>query len=245
MSEKKYTEKTYRLKRGTPLSYTLPSRNHPRFPLLWFDEKQGSNRALRYASNQKSPFEDEQDGNAIIEPIVFEDGMLVVLRTQPVLQAFLHYHPMNGVVFEEIDNEKDALKEVEAMNIEGDAFIKARELTIEQMETMTRVLFARDPMKTTTPEMRRDILVFARNHPADFLHALNDPDLRYMSKIVSFFESKLLMVRNNDREIWFNTSTSKKKMCSVPFNMKPYDYAAIWLKSDEGLDSLKMLETLV
>jgi hypothetical protein len=245
MSEKKYSDKVYRLKRGNPLSYTLPSRNHPRYPLLWFDEKQGTNRALRYASNQKSPFEDEQDGNAIIDPIVFEDGMLIVSRTQPVLQAFLHYHPMNNIVFEEVDKEKDALKEMAEMNTEVDALVRARDLTIEQMETMTRVLFARDPSKITTPEMRRDILVFARNYPTDFLQALDDPDLKYQSKIMSFFESKILMVRNNDREIWFNTPTSKKKMCSVPFNVKPYDYAATWLKSDEGLDSLKMLETFV
>ena len=71
-------DKVYKLKIGSPLSYTLASRNHPRFPLMWFDEKNNQNRALRYATNQKSPFEDEQDGNAIIESIVFEDGFLRV-----------------------------------------------------------------------------------------------------------------------------------------------------------------------
>jgi len=39
-------------------------------------KKENENRPLRYARNQKSPFEDEQDGNVILEPIVFEDGML-------------------------------------------------------------------------------------------------------------------------------------------------------------------------
>ena len=51
----------------------LPSRNTKRYPLLWFDEDKGVNRPLRYAINQKTPFEDEQDGNAIVEPIIFED----------------------------------------------------------------------------------------------------------------------------------------------------------------------------
>ena len=45
-------DKVYKLKIGNPLSYTLASRNHPRFPLMWFDEKNNVNRALRYASNQ-------------------------------------------------------------------------------------------------------------------------------------------------------------------------------------------------
>jgi len=82
-------DKVYKLKIGNPLSYTLASRNHPRFPLMWFDEKKQQNRPLRYAVNQKSPFEDEQDGNAIIEPIVFEDGFLSVQRTNPVKSKFI------------------------------------------------------------------------------------------------------------------------------------------------------------
>ena len=44
----------------------LPTSNSRRSPLLWFDEERGENRALRYASNQKSPFEDEQDGNVVL-----------------------------------------------------------------------------------------------------------------------------------------------------------------------------------
>ena len=45
-----------------PLSYMLQSRNKKNSPLLYFDESTSSNRALRYAANQKSIFEDEQDG---------------------------------------------------------------------------------------------------------------------------------------------------------------------------------------
>ena len=44
MSEKKYADKVYRLKRGTPLSYTLASRNNPKFPLMWYDETKNVNR---------------------------------------------------------------------------------------------------------------------------------------------------------------------------------------------------------
>jgi hypothetical protein len=80
-------DKTYKLINGlSPLSYTIPSRNSRRTPLLWYDEKNNVSRALRYARNQKSPFEDEQDGNAILEPIVFEDGFLFAPKTNPALQ---------------------------------------------------------------------------------------------------------------------------------------------------------------
>ena len=74
-----YVDKQYKLLgQDAPLSFMLASRNSRRFPLLWFDEDKGEQRALRYARNQQSPFEDEQDGNAILEPIVFEDGFLTV-----------------------------------------------------------------------------------------------------------------------------------------------------------------------
>ena len=90
----------------------IPARNSRRSPLMYFDEDKGVNRALRYARNQKSPFEDEQDGNAILEPIVFEDGFLFVPKTNPVLQQFLSLHPSNGHLFMEVDKEVDATADV-------------------------------------------------------------------------------------------------------------------------------------
>jgi len=235
-------DKVYKLKIGNPLSYTLASRNHPRFPLMWFDEKKNQNRPLRYAVNQKSPFEDEQDGNAIIEPIVFEDGFLSVQRTNPVLQEFLHYHPLRGIIFTEVDKEREASEEVEDLNVEVDALIEARRLTLEQIETLTRVMFGKDPSTISTAELKRDILVFAKNDPRGFLATLNDPELQFQAKVRLFFEEKLLALRNNDKEVWFNTPTNKKKMLSVPYGEDPYEMAGHFLSSDEGIDSLKMLE---
>ena len=236
-------DKVYKLKIGNPLSYTLASRNHPRFPLMWFDEKNNQNRALRYSVNQKSPFEDEQDGNAIIEPIIFEDGFLRVPRTNPVLQQFLHYHPLNGNIFIEVDKEKDASVEVDDLNTEVDALVEARQLTLDQIETLTRVLFGKDPSTVSTAELKRDILVYAKTNPREFLNVLNDPDLKFQAKVRLFFENKLLILRNSEKEVWFNTITNKKKMLSVPFGEDPYGMVTHYLQSDEGLDSLKMLES--
>ena len=235
-------DKVYKLKIGNPLSYTLASRNHPRFPLMWFDEKNNVNRALRYASNQKSPFEDEQDGNFIIEPIIFEDGFLRVPKNNPVLQQFLHYHPLNGTIFTEVDKEKDAAAEVQDLDLEIEALVEARQLTLDQIETLTRVMFGKDPSTVSTAELKRDILVFAKRDPKEFLNILNDPELKFQAKVRTFFENKLLILRNAEKEVWFNTATNKKKMLSVPFGEDPYEMVAHFLQSDEGIDSLKMLE---
>lgn len=235
-------DKVYKLKIGTPLSYTLASRNHPRFPLMWYDEKNNVNRSLRYSTNQKSPFEDEQDGNAIIEPIIFEDGFLRVPKNNPVLQEFLHYHPFNGTIFSEVNKEKDAAIEVDDLNLEIEALVEARQLSLDQIETLTRVMFGKDPSTVSTAELKRDILVFAKRDPKEFLNILNDPELKFQAKIRLFFENKLLILRDGEKEVWFNTATNKKKMLSVPFGEDPYEMVAHYLQSDDGIDSLKMLD---
>lgn len=236
------TDKVYKLKNQTPLSYTLVSRNSQSFALMYWDEEKGINRSLRYARNQKSPFEDEQDGNFILEPVVFEDGFLRVPKQNPVLQQFLHYHPLNGIVFQEVDKEKDASQEVEELNNEVDALIEARQLSVDQIEMLTRVMFGKDPTIISTAELKRDLLIYAKTQPSEFLRILNDPELRFQSKVHLFFEKKLLVMRNNDKEVWFNTSTNKKKMLSVPFGEDASQTVAFYLKSDEGIDALEMLE---
>jgi hypothetical protein len=241
----KSVDKVYRLTNGqTPLSFVIPVRNTSVSPLLWFDEENNMNRALRYASNQKTPFEDEQDGNIIVEPVVFVDGMLRVPRTNPVLQQFLSLHPMNGIMFEEVNNERDAAQEVEEMNVEVDALIEAKSLSIEELETVYRVLFDKSASDVGTAELRRDVLVYAKRSPANFLDIVRDPVLRYKSTVKSFFENKYLVFKNGKKEVWFNTDSNKKKLMSIPYGQDPYDLVGAHLQSDEGLDALKLLNSL-
>jgi hypothetical protein len=237
------TDKHYKLmKTAAPLSFTLPVRNTRRYPLLWFDETTNSNRALRYAVNQSSPFEDKQDGNSIVEPIIFERGFLSVPRNNPVLQQFLHYHPLNGKAFMEVNKEADASKQAEALNLEVDALIEARALTLEQLEAVSRVLFGKDPSMTSTAELKRDILIYAKKDPKGLLNILSDPSLKLKSNVHVFFDSKLLGFRNGQKEVWFNTPSNKKRALSVPFGVDPYEAVMEYLKTDEGIDALKMLE---
>lgn len=236
-------DKYYRLRGNVePLSYTIASRNSRRYPLLWYDEENNVNRSLRYAVNQKSPFEDEQDGNAIIEPIIFERGFLFVPKTNPVLQEFLHYHPQNGTLFEEVDNERDAQKELDSMNMEVEALIRAKEMGIEQLEMVGRVLFQVDTTRVTSAELKRDVLIYARNYPEAFLDALEDPMLKLQSNVHIFFDKGLLGFRNGNKEVWYNTPTNKKRMLIVPYGEDPYVLVSLFLKSDDGVEALKMLE---
>jgi|TARA_R110000796_G_scaffold9406_1_gene32044 hypothetical protein len=241
-----YVQKTYKLTRGAaPLSYMLPTRNSKRLPLLHFDEKTGENRALRYARNQKSPFEDEQDGNAIVEPVIFEDGFLTVERNNQVLQKFLHYHPLNTKAFIEVNLEKDAAEEMDKLNLEVDALIEARSLSLDELENVCRVVFGRSTDRMTSSEMRRDVIVFAKSNPTDFLNIFKDPELIFNANVQKFFNDALLTTRKNNSEVWFNTPNNKKKMLTIPFGVETAQAAASFLKSDDGIEALKMLEALI
>mgnify|MGYP001352167736 FL=1 len=244
--KKVYTDKQYRLTQAVaPLAFMLPTRNSKRFPLMHFDEETGINRSLRYASNQKSPFEDEQDGNALLTPIIFEDGFLHVAKENQILQEFLHYHPLLGMKFAEVNAAKDAAAEVEDLMIEADALIEAKSLSLDQLETVCRVLFNKDTTKVSTAELKRDILVYAKNYPSDFMEVISDPELKMQGTVQQFFDRGFLAFRKSNKEVWFATSTNKTKLLNVPYGQNGMDLVVSHLKSDDGLEVLKYLESLL
>ena len=246
MKQKPLEDKVYRLKRNNaPLSFIIPTRSSNRSPLLYFDEEKGVNRSLRYARNQKTPFEDEQDGNAIVEPVIFEDGFLRVPRTNPVLQQFLELHPMYDKKFELVDNQKEAQEELDEMNVEVDAMIEAKQMSIEQLEVVARIILNKDISRISTAELKRDILVFARNNPSEFLDLINDSDLTLKSKCQLFLSEGILATRNKGKELWFNTKGNKKKLMNVPYGEDLIHVLFSYFKTDEGIDVLEYLEKQV
>tara|TARA_R100001463_G_scaffold27665_1_gene63962 strand:+ start:391 stop:1134 length:744 start_codon:yes stop_codon:yes gene_type:complete len=237
----KFVDKIYKLTRNeAPLSYLLPTRHTNRFPLLEFNEETGSNRELRYARNQKSIYVDEQDGNAVIEPIIFEDGFLSVRKTNQVLQKFLAAHPLNGKRFEEVNYERNASKEVEVLTAEVDALIEARKMTIDQMEEIHRVLYSSNTDTLSSAELKRDILLFAKTEPIDFLNIISDPLIKLQSQVQKFFNAGLLM--QNGSKVNFNTKSNKKRLLSVPNGEDVNLTVASYLQSDDGIEALKLLE---
>ena len=234
--------KAYRLTNGnSPLAYMLSSRHSRRSPLLYFDEEKGINRPLRYARNQKTPFEDEQDGNAILEPVVFEDGMLFVPRENQVLQQFLHYHPSNGKLFEEIDEAKDAAEELISVELEVDALVMARELEVDKLISVCRVLMGNHVDKLTIPQLKRDILIYAKSNPEDFIDTVNDPMLELQDEVRRFMLNGYLIFKNSKKDIYFNLPGNKKKLLTIPFGEDPEYTLATYMQSDAGLEIYKHL----
>ena len=238
-----FVDKIYKLTQDkAPLSYTIPSRNSKRKSLLWFDEETGENKALRYAKNTKSVFEDEQDKNVILEPIVFEDGMLFVPKQNQILQKFLSYHPSNGTMFEEVDKEKDASVDVESLDLALESQLIAKELSIEMLETIARVVIGLRIENLTSSELKRDVRMFAKRYPNDFMEAMNDPLLKLQNKCANYFSENLLTLKNK-KDVYYNLKGNKNKLLTIPYGEDPLFIVASFLQSDEGLEVLKILES--
>ena len=242
-NKKAFVDKSYKLTRDkAPLSYTIPSRNTKRKSLLYFDEETGQNRALRYARNQKSVFEDEQDGNVILEPIVFEDGFLIVNKQNQILQEFLTYHPANGREFVEVNKEKDASVEVDNLDLALEAQLLAKDLDLEMLETIARVVIGLNINKMSSAELKRDVRMFAKRYPEDFMESVNDPLLSLQNKCAKFFSEGLLVLKNN-KDVYYNLKGNKKKLMTVPYGEDPLFILASFLQSDEGIEVLRILES--
>mgnify|MGYP007032657837 FL=1 len=229
-------DRTYVLKNGmSPLTYKIRSSN-----LLYFDEEQGVNRELRYAANQKSLFVDEQDGFARLEHVVFEDGMLVVPRNNPVLQQLLSvYHPDKDNTWEEIDRQQEAADELSMIEAELDALKLVAELDIEHLEAILRTEIGSEVTKMSSKEIKRDCYLFARNEPRLFIEVANDEDIKLRNLANRSVEAGLVAL--GDDNTVFKWKSNGKKIMTVPFDEHPYTAFARFLKTDEGVDVMKAI----
>ena len=230
-------DRVYLLKNGkSPLTYTIKSRD-----IYYFDEEKGYERELKYTTNQKTPFVDEFKGDARLAHIVFEDGVLTVPREKQTLQKMLSlYHPDLNKVYEEFDSETEAENELEVIEYEVDALIAARQMDIEQAEAIMRVELGSSVATMTSKELKRDLLVFARKNPKEFLELANDENVSIRNIGVKAVEAKIIKLADDQRT--FKWASNGRKLMTVPFDENPYSALAHWFKTDEGIEVYQTIE---
>ena len=235
-------DRMYYLKgRGEPLTYVLQSKSTQKKPLLWFDEEKGYNREMRYSSNQKSVFIDEQDSNAILEHIIFEEGVLYVPKTNQPLQKMLSlYHPKKDIVYTERDQVKEAKQDLVSIEVEMQALNTAVNLEIDQAEAILRVELGSAVSNMSSAELKRDLYLFARQNPILFLELVNDENVVLRNLAVKANEMSIIKLSQDQRS--FSWGSTGRKLMEVPFDENPYSAFAAWLKTDEGVDVYKSIQ---
>jgi hypothetical protein len=227
----------------------LANKHTHRKELLWFDEKanngNGENRPLRYATNQRSIFQDEQDGHATLAPIIFEDGTLTVSRKKPTLIKFLDCHPDNqkngGGVFYEMDHKGEAEKLIKQVDMEFEAQSIAREMPYEQAQAIVREISGAKANSLLPSEVKLEAIMFARNNPEVFMGMLDNPTIERDNVVATALDRKIIQFRKNKSEVYWNT-TKKSMLCRIPEGEDPVDALTRYLMSNDGKDDYILIE---
>ena len=230
-------DRVYLLKNGkSPLTYTIRARD-----IYFFDEDKGYERELKYTTNQKTPFVAEFKGDARLAHIVFEDGILNVPREKQTLQKLLSlYHPDLNRVYQEFDAEAEAEDELVEIEYEVDALIAARQMDVDQAEAIMRVELGSSVAEMTSKELKRDLLVFARRNPKDFLELANDENVAIRNVGIKAVEANIIKLAQDQRT--FKWASNGRKLMTVPFDENPYSALAAWFKTDEGVEVYQTIE---
>jgi len=231
----------YLKKKSRPLTYVLQSKSTKRKPLLWWDEQKSINREMRYASNQKSVFVDEQDDNVMMEHVIFEEGVLYVPKQNQPLQKFLSlYHPKKDVVFSEKDDVAEAKEDLFDIETEMKALNTATSIEIDQAEAILRVELGSTVDKMSSAEIKRDLYLFARQNPVLFLDLVSDENVVLRNIAIKANEMGVISLSQDQRS--FTWGSNDRKLMEVPFDENPYSAFAAWLKTDEGVEVYKSIQ---
>ena len=219
-----------------PLTYTIRNQG-----LTWFDEEKGYAREILATENQKTVFVDEMLGDYRPMHIIFENGALYVPKEKVMLQKVLSlYHPYLNKLYEEVKPVAKAASTLEVMDMEIDALIVARDMDIELAEAIMRVEIGSKVSNMTSKELKRDLLIFAKNNPRTFITLANDDNVQLRNKGIKAVEMGLITLSPDQRT--FTWVSNGRKLINVPFDEHPYNALAAWFKTDEGMEVYSSIE---
>ena len=230
-------DRVYHLKSNRkPLSYMLKTNG-----VYYFDEEKGYERELEYCENQRTCFVDEMQGDQRLSHVIFRNGSLFVEKQKTVLQKLLSlYHPHKNNIFYEHKPEAIAADEIEVLEMEADAILAARETDIDMAEAILRVEKGSEVSKMSSKELKRDLLVFARNNPALFLELATDDNVQLRNFGIKAVELGILKLSSDQRN--FLWASNDRPIMTVPFDEHPYTALAHWFKTDEGMEIYANIE---
>ena len=219
-----------------PITYMIRSAN-----IYYFDEGVGYERELKYCQNQKTSFVDEMKGDQRLEHIIFRDGALYVEREKQTLQKLLSlYHPHRDSLFYEYKPVQEAEDQMHVLEMEADALLAAKNMDIDMAEAIMRVENGSKVAEMSSKELRRDLLIFAKQNPKLFLNLADDENVMLRNFGIRATETGILQLSPDQR--FFSWKTNGRKLMTVPFDEHPYSALAQWFKTDEGMEIYANIE---
>jgi hypothetical protein len=150
------------------------------------------------------------------------------------------YHPLRGRLYEEFSAVEKATDELDVLDMQIDALNAAREMDIDFAEAILRVELGSQVNKMSSKELKRDLLLFARNNPNLFISLASDENVQLRNFAIRAAEAGIINLSQDQRT--FTWGSNGRKLMNVPFDENPYSAFAAFLKTDEGVEIYKSID---
>ena len=237
-----------------PVTYTLISKKKNKkgqvqYPIVYmlraediiFDSEKNQQRQIRYIPGQLSIFADEQDEKAVVKaPITFNNGFLMVDKTNPNLRKFLDMCNANAdnlnrrassaPAFRKLDHEKNAKQNLKKSMKVLDAITTAIKMPLDQMVGYAKVLGVRT--NKSTDEIRYDMKVLAEKDPEGFLKGLDDPKVEVKQILIRAQEANLISLGKS--VVTWIKGDLRPIIRHVPLGVTPLDCLSEFCLTQDG-----------
>mgnify|MGYP005743018841 FL=1 len=150
------------------------------------------------------------------------------------------YHPHRNRLWVEVDNEAKAEEETLDIDLQLDAMNLAREIDIDAAEAIMRSEKGSEVATMSSKELKRDLLLFARNKPRLFLELASDDNVYLRNLGIKAVEANIIRMTPDQRSfVW---CSNDRKLMNVPYDEHPYSALAAWFKTDEGMEVFNNIE---
>lgn len=238
-----YKQRNYEIIGGTKASsYGVRNRSSKGSVLQYINPVTKQPLSLRLCSNQPSFFEETQPkekGSCRVRYINFKDGRLNVPASDIMLQQFLHIHPDKDVIFREVDEQKDAVKEIEIMDLRFKAQSLIRNLDLAKQSAVARILCDDYSDSWTSGIMRMNLFskVEKSSKPFDIIALCENEDLLIESLAKTAVKRGFLKYSN-----YRFTDEKGQLILEVGRNDNEWTTITSYLISNEGNDLRNYLE---
>ena len=113
-------------------------------------------------------------------------------------------------------------------------------MDIDFAEAILRVELGSQVNKMSSKELKRDLLLFARNNPNLFISLASDENVQLRNFAIRAAEAGIINLSQDQRT--FTWGSNGRKLMNVPFDENPYSAFAAFLKTDEGVEIYKSID---
>jgi hypothetical protein len=220
---------------------------------LIYDSKTDSRRYIRCAKGETSIFEDQQSPNALVERIMFKNGVFTAHEKDPHIVNFLNACDWNESnpkrdarvksVFYEQNDEQEAKELNEEFNVSYEAETIARNMDFESLLDFCRS--AKINIDRSADEIKFDVFRVARNESEYFLDVYNDPVMKRVSQVRKAADEGILHFDQTKRQAFLVHADKTESIKVLPLGVDMHQAFAEWTFENDGKETYNLIQKLL